>query len=460
MIRLPVYTVRHLFWGSLVWLLFSLSTIVIAATFTDTSCSGGEFDSAILDGVECTSNALQLDATGLLNGYGTSTSQIFDGGGPNASWSTIGWSPTQPYGKELPSSTVSDTGYTTGTIDMTNNVLYFRMNEDSWSGASNEVIDYSGNGNHGTAQGGATTAAGGMFHRAGEFDGVADATDQYIVVSDADSLDITNAITIAAWVYSDSLLDPNDNNSIIEKRNPSSARPSSYGLLVREATGKLAFQSGTAGSWLIDQESTIGIAAGAWYHVAVTYDRSYVKFYIDGKPAGVFAETDALTVNSYVLTIGRTGNDFYHWDGKIDEIAIWSEALTATDIQNIYKRGAHKLKFQLRSCDDSACSGESFVGPNGAADYYSENTTTTNAVPSKALVNIADNQYFQYRTVFESSSSTITPVLEDVTITYTPDNAGYTVPEFSDYVYVFTLIVGFWYAARRVLASDMPTTVA
>jgi len=48
-------------------------------------------------------------------------------------------------------------------------IAYWRMEETTWAGTLNEVVDSSGNGNHGTAAGSAVTIAGGKLGRGGDF---------------------------------------------------------------------------------------------------------------------------------------------------------------------------------------------------------------------------------------------------------------------------------------------------
>ena len=86
-------------------------------------------------------------------------------------------------------------------------VGHWKMDEDSWNGTVDEVIDASGYDNHGN-QGlehyppsyriytGATSIGAGKYDRAGEFDGIED----YVDCGNDASLNITDAITIEAWV--------------------------------------------------------------------------------------------------------------------------------------------------------------------------------------------------------------------------------------------------------------------
>lgn len=472
MIRISAAAVRNLFWFSLAWLACSLSTIVFAATFTDTSCSGGEFDSATLTNVECVSNSLQLDATGLSSGFGTSTSQIFDGGGVGASWSSIAWSPDQPYGKELPSSTASDSGYTTGTIDMTNNILLLYMNESSWNGTVDEVIDSSGTGNDGVRSGDATTIADGVFSRAGTFDGAVDEIRLGTLgtfMSDMDS-----GMTMSFWVRWNH---SNAWSAIMGGTNNGNTQTGGQVFINRN--GDLgATDAGEIAFWFHDGTNTLSggtgsgsspdadINDGAWHHVALTatsLSPAGFSLYIDGEKQVIDywnSGTVNITANFEDYSIGArykgdTNTAEKHSDVDLDEVAFWDAAFTETDVVNIYRRGANRLRFQIRTCDDASCIGENFVGPDNTGNtYYTELTSSTNSGPNKVLAYAPDNQYFQYRVDFQSTSSSLNPILEDVSITYVSGSSAYNIPEFTDYIYMLTMLLGFWYAAKRVIPQE------
>ena len=64
------------------------------------------------------------------------------------------------------------------------------------------------------------------------------------------------------------------------------------------------------------------------------------------------------------------------------------------------------LTIQVRSCDDSACSGESW------SSYYT-NATYNN------ISSLSNNTYFQYKAIFTTENQNYTPYLFNVTIDYT-----------------------------------------
>tara|TARA_Y100001973_G_scaffold36126_1_gene54411 strand:+ start:1844 stop:2500 length:657 start_codon:yes stop_codon:yes gene_type:complete len=79
--------------------------------------------------------------------------------------------------------------------------------------------------------------------------------------------------------------------------------------------------------------------AGNWYHICLSRDGDSTTLYVNG--ASVSTKTGFGTGDLKIDTIGAakhtgTGAYNYEFDGDMDEVAIWSRALEATDIQTIY----------------------------------------------------------------------------------------------------------------------------
>ena len=70
-----------------------------------------------------------------------------------------------------------------------------------------------------------------------------------------------------------------------------------------------------------------------------------------------------------------------------------------------YKRGALKLNISVKSCNDIACSGESW-------------TNLGNNLTSPQNLSESDNQYFQYKFEFKTENSSITPEFYNISINY------------------------------------------
>ncbi|MBT4153430.1 MAG: hypothetical protein HOE53_02160 [Candidatus Magasanikbacteria bacterium] len=350
------------------------------------------------------------------------TSRIYDATA-STDWATLSWVTQWPVGKELPDAMATETAYTSGNIGMGNNVGLWHLNEDSWDGTADEVVDSSGNGHHGVRSGNATTVSGGKFGNAGTFDGSGD----YVTIADDPALDITDKITISAW-FKTSVKD----NGIISKGAHNSSDNGDY-VLTHDNVNRIGFGLNNSVAYIRSTATTID---GEWHHVVGTYDKDAggvdeMKLYVDGVLEEVGDYSTAISTSANDLRIGTYYSNTYNFDGDIDEVAIWNDVLSATDIEAMYRRGALKLQLQVRSCDDSACSGETWMGPDGTvSSYYNELSTSTVGLPAKTLFNVLDNQYFQYRTFFETTSSTLTPELSSVTLAGTSiDSPGVTLSE-------------------------------
>jgi len=206
-------------------------------------------------------------------------------------------------------------------IPGTNTTAIWHFNE----GAGNATNDTSGNGNNGILNG--TNWTNGAMGQGLEFDG----DDDYLEVLDNPALDITNKISIEAWIMPEVSNEINpaivyhyDGNGwylLLREGNTSSPKPAFSGLNINEA------------------KSSVGLTIGKWNYIAITYDRQKVRIFINGILTNDTIETDALTKSTSSLTIGSTShanNAFFK--GKIDEVAIYDRALTPSEIYNHSQR--------------------------------------------------------------------------------------------------------------------------
>ncbi len=124
------------------------------------------------------------------------------------------------------------------------------------------------------------------------------------------------------------------------------------------------------------------------------------------------------------------GNNYWY-NGAADEVSIWNRVLNSDEIKMLYRRGANRLKFQVRSCSTSNCSDDSIGASWKGADstnqtYYSELNNETGSVvnstsPVIAFLSFtapqpANNRYFQYRAVLESDDLNSSPDLQYVSV--------------------------------------------
>ena len=88
------------------------------------------------------------------------------------------------------------------------------------------------------------------------------------------------------------------------------------------------------GSQAISNSSTL-LPAGAWSHLAVTWDgSSTVKTYLNGSQLAQITNASSLTARADKMLVGK--GHFYH-KGLVDEVAYWNRGLSAAQITNIYR---------------------------------------------------------------------------------------------------------------------------
>src|SRR5581483_3534727 len=201
----------------------------------------------------------------------------------------------------------------------------------SWWRAEGDGLDSVG-GNDGTLQGGISFGAG----EAGQ-DFIMNGTDGQVLVPDSPSLHLTNQITIEAWINTRST---NQDRSILAK--------------IGGAGGNNGYQMGLEQNTLFGQFNTNGqgwpgfrvavplpIPTNAWCHVAWTYDQSAMTLYFNGAPVATNVIGPAIiNTSSSNLRIGADDNGTTHFDGQIDEVSLYSRALSPAEVAAIYNAGS------------------------------------------------------------------------------------------------------------------------
>ncbi|MFH1426023.1 MAG: LamG domain-containing protein [Candidatus Kerfeldbacteria bacterium] len=281
----------------------------------------------------------------------------------------------------------------------------------------------------------------GTLNNALSFDG----TNNWVTVPGDSSLDITSNLTVEGWIYPTDLTQ----DGMIASKEWCDASSNYAYSLGYNANGKLQFISDDSGDCASVDEYTsdnIVLTEDEWNHVAAVHTNSSVTLYVNGTAvAGSFTEgaAGAIQTNDEPLRLGvnkaASGYDSF-FVGSMDEVDVFSRALTAGEIEDHYRRGANRLQIQVRSCNDAACDTETFRGPDGTAGtYYTELSNTTTTTPSLTLTNVPDNQYFEYQVTFDTDDAVLGPELNDITMDFGEGGGGDAIPEFS----LLTLFIAF-----------------
>ena len=142
---------------------------------------------------------------------------------------------------------------------------------------------------------------------------------------------ISNAVTIAAWVKVDTY--HVGHQYLITKG-------SSYQLTRSRATdGMRTYMHGLSSAVLTCSKN---VNDGGWHHIAVTYDSNEAKrrIFIDGGEENCDRQSGPLIINSDSFVIGgrlSAAYDHRGWDGRIDEVRLYDYALRPDEIKLIYE---------------------------------------------------------------------------------------------------------------------------
>ena len=176
--------------------------------------------------------------------------------------------------------------------------------------------DGSGNGNYGAIRG--SRWAAGRHGKALSFDG----RDDWVTVLDSPSLDLSTAMTVEAWVRPRSV---SGWRTILEKETDTEL---SFGLYAASAGGAPSGWGGMRGIY-----GPARIPTGTWTHLAATHDGVRLRLFRDGKLVASRPMQARLKVSGRELRIGGNAVWGEFFSGLIDEVRVYSRALSAAEIE-------------------------------------------------------------------------------------------------------------------------------
>jgi hypothetical protein len=151
----------------------------------------------------------------------------------------------------------------------------------------------------------------------------------YVLVPLSDSLQITDALTIEAWIAPMAL-----GRRIVDKIAPGGFD----GYLLDTNDGRLRF---SVGADSVESDQQILIVNGGFSHVAGVYDGATLSVYVNGVRVGTKSTpVMAVGTNDLALRIGADSTGESRFVGMIDEVRIYDRALAPTEIAAIAGAGA------------------------------------------------------------------------------------------------------------------------
>ncbi len=247
----------------------------------------------------------------------------------------------------------------------TREAAHWAFEETAWTGATGEVEDTSGNRHAGIANGKASTRSAKPAIegspgtcRYARFDGV----DDSITIPHDTRLNGTDALTYMAWIR------PNAwkgvQQIIAKSVHGGGSGRAQMGLFAEHGVlrGRAETSRGRR------EVKTTLPATGDWTHVALVFAGDALSIVIDGKEAASssFVATTLQSTTDPLMIGQRTGSSAYFFDGDLDDVRVYTQALSPAQIAGVMK--------------DTAVCAVGFVTPHvthdGSAQYCAAETVT------------------------------------------------------------------------------------
>jgi hypothetical protein len=251
-------------------------------------------------------------------------------------------------------------------------------------GSGTTTVDSSGNGNTGTLNG-ATWIFPGKHGGALSFSGA-----DIVSVDESGSLDLTNGLTLEAWVFP-TAVGPTWCTVVTKE----TATTLDYGLFC-EPTGQPSVYLNTGDVWLQSVQAALPLPVNTWSYLAATYDQQMIRLYLNGSEITNAPCTSSIIPSTEGLHMG--GNTIWgeYFTGLIDEVRIHSRALRSDEIftdmhSPVAGFPAITLQVPTQTADDISQNGFVFY-LNATAPTAGTIEYTTNFLSWQVLQN------FQYTT--------------------------------------------------------------
>lgn len=168
---------------------------------------------------------------------------------------------------------------------------------------------------------------------------------QYFTINDNASLSITGDISISMWVKPESAPASGEIYRLCTKWDGGGSQKS-WSFYYKDTSGTKALHLEVSATGSADAGYSIAtdLGTGTWKHIICTWvaATSTAYIYIDGVlvGSGATGTITSLFNSTAAFRLGYIddpGNEY--WDGMIDETGIWSRALIADEVTELYNSG-------------------------------------------------------------------------------------------------------------------------
>lgn len=231
---------------------------------------------------------------------------------------------------------------------------------------------------------------------------------------------LRNLKSLSLWFKSTSATNPASVESIIDLREWVSPTDRNNMSLFAETSGAINFYVNDAGSNI-----TSGLASDVydakWHHLVLTQDGANQRMYVDAVLVDTDAQTSVVAPDSMVVFAQIDGTTPFN--GSVDNLALWSRALTQDEISFLYNRGVvanGNLSDYLGANDVDYASAD----PNANTFTFGNQDTTYHTTPSGlplARIPSAGGNITDAHVIASGDSSAIYQATSTKTKVYQPD---------------------------------------
>lgn len=155
-------------------------------------------------------------------------------------------------------------------------------------------------------------------------------------------LDITGNLSICLWIKPESVASPE--YQLVSKYRTSDNNRSYRVVIDSTSPNGIRANLSSNGTSVAAARSATTIQASIWQHIAVVYNGTDIRIYLDGTldsngALNPLAYTSGIFNGAAAFYLGLQDGSSGYYDGLMDEVAIFNRALSSTEVADIFNDG-------------------------------------------------------------------------------------------------------------------------